>query len=164
MKKRRIILITCAIAFVAILLIGGFILHRSADQTAYEQLVRDGYTGTQEQLIASLVGELSNANDGHDTAYDRACSLGYGASRKMWIKTLTGLKAADESAAVYELVCENGYQGTLSAWLEGLVPHPEQLGKSSNEQATEYEIACQYGFEGSFTQWLIALVGYQENN
>lgn len=158
--KRKIVIILIGLLVVAIgLWIGLSPTKESMEMTPYEALSNSGYSGTEEQLIASLIGELSPAGGATETAFDRAKLLGYKGSHSDWTKVLIGSQAGDAEKSVYVLVCENGYADGLEHWLEGLVPHPERLG----EQVTEYNLACENGFEGSFIQWLISLIGYQED-
>ncbi len=122
-------------------------------------LVKHEYSGTEEQLIASWIGELSAAEGETETAFERAKLLGYNGSYSDWIDVLAETKAADEEKAVYKIACDSGYAGGLEKWLEKLVPSPKQLG----EQVAEYQLACENGFEGSFIRWIMSLVGYQED-
>lgn len=161
MKKKKWFLIA-VIAVIGIgLVLGLGLSSRRGTQvlSPYEKLVNDGYGGTPEQLLASLVGELSVADGKAEKAFDRASLLEYTASYDTWIETLTNSKSGDRTQAVYRIAEKNGYQNGLVAWLESLVPHPEELGN----QVTEYALACENGFEGSFVHWLISLIGYQED-
>ena len=159
MTKKKWFLIA-VIAVIGIGLVLGLSSRKGTQALSpYEELVKDGYGGTPEQLLASLVGELSTANGKAETAFDRACLLGYTASYDTWMETLTNTKSGDRTQAAYRVAERNGYQNGLVAWLESLVPHPGELGN----QVTEYALACENGFEGSFVHWLISLIGYQED-
>lgn len=158
MKKKKWLLIS-VLAVIIVGLVFVFLSGREQTLSPYEKLVNDGYGGTPEQLLASLVGELITSDGEAETAFDRASLLRYAASYETWIETLTNSKSGDQTQAVYRIAEKSGYQNGLVAWLESLVPHPEELGN----QVTEYTLACENGFEGSFIQWLISLIGYQED-
>ena len=146
-KKRRKpigLMVTAAVLLVLVIML---LLGLPRNEGIYRTLCDDGYTGTQEQLIASLVGE--EAAPQGETAYDLAVKNGYRKSQSHWMTTLTG---ADSSKTPYQAACENGYQGTLIQWLNQIVEQPEALGKS-----TEYERACAYGYTGTYIEWLVWL-------
>lgn len=125
-------------------------------RSVYRQLRADGYSGTQEQWLASLVGEEAAAAD--RTAYELACENGYKESYSVWMKTLTGVKTEDTQKTPYTVVCENGFEGTLDQWLTRIAEDPDTLGRSDGAQEqSEYEQACEYGYTGSFVQWLVSV-------
>ncbi len=158
--KRKIVIVIIGLVIIAVgLWIGLLPTKKSPELTIYEALSNSGYSGTEEQLIASLIGELSPTEGETEMAYNRAKLLGYKGSPVEWAETLAGVQPTDERKTMYALVCENGYSAGLENWLKDLVPYPERLG----EEVTEYNLACENGFEGSFIQWLMALIGYQED-
>ena len=123
----------------------------------YHTIVRDGYTGTQEQWLASLVGEEAGAGN-VETAYELALQNGYTGSEAEWIETLTGVSVETVQKTPYEIARENGFEGSLTEWLTGFADRPEELGRSkSAAQKTEYEFACEYGFSGTFIEWLVSV-------
>ena len=128
-------------------------------KSVYRALRDDGYTGTQEQLIASLVGE-EIAPQGA-TAYELAVENGYKKTKVAWIKTLTGAEAADESLSTYQVACANGYEGSLIQWLNHITEDPDALGKSMDGNPTDYEQACENGFTGTFVEWIVSLSSEQ---
>ena len=123
----------------------------------YRQIVRNGYAGTQEQWLASLVGEEAASGDA-ETAYELAVENGYNGSESQWLKTLTGVEVDPATQSPYQLACENGFEGTLSEWLAEIADNPEKLGRSNQKgQKTEYELACEYGYSGTFIEWLVSI-------
>ena len=126
-KKRRAKNITIAAVIVVLLCASLLLISHFPQKGVYRTLCDDGYTGTQEQLIASLVGEETES--GGDTAFTLAVENGYRKSKPDWIKTLTGAKTFDEKQTPYQVACANGYEGSLSQWLTHIAENPEALGK-----------------------------------
>ena len=152
-RRMRNIVAGTAIMAVCVALLMCFLL---SNRSVYQTLCSDGYTGTQEQLLASLIGEEAGGQE--QTAYDLAVENGYSKSYSVWMRTLTKAKSEGNQKTPYQVACENGYQGTLTQWLTQLAENPETLGRSnSGEKQTEYEIACENGYVGSFIEWLVAL-------
>ena len=151
-QKRNVIF---AVVIATVLCVSLLLIFLLPQKSVYRTLCDNGYTGTQEQLIASLVGE-EKAPQG-DTAYKLATENGYKKTKADWIKTLTGAKEADESLSTYQIACKNGYEGDLTQWLNHIADNPETLGKSKDGNSTDYELACEYGFMGTFIEWLVSL-------
>ena len=123
----------------------------------YRTIVRSGYSGTQEQWLASLVGEEADAGN-VETAYELAVQNGYKGSEAVWIETLTGASLETVEKTPYAIACENGFTGSLTEWLTGLADQPEKLGRSKRSaEKTEYEFACEYGYSGTFIEWLVSV-------
>ena len=152
MKKRNIII---ALTAAGVLCVSLLLVFLCPQKSAYRTLCDDGYTGTQEQLMASLVGE-EIAPQG-ETAYALAVANGYQKTKADWMKTFTGAKTVDGSLSTYQVACANGYEGTLTQWLNHIAENPDTLGKSEGEDPTDYELACEYGFTGTFIEWLVSL-------
>lgn len=139
------------------------IFYTTAEGSIYQQLCRDGYRGTQEQWLASLVGEAVDENAA--AAYELALDCGYRGSRQQWVETITGHTDTDLSKSVYRIACEHGYEGSLTQWLSAIAEAPEKLGRSDKSgQQTEYERACEYGYTGTFPEWIVFMVYGQESN
>lgn len=127
----------------------------------YQQIVRNGYAGTQEQWLASLVGEEAASGDA-ETAYELAVENGYNGSESQWIETITSTEVDSVTQSPYQVACENGFDGTLSEWLTVIADNPEKLGRSNQKgQKTEYELACEYGYSGTFIEWLVSIAHEQ---
>lgn len=141
----------------AILLVAlGVMLWFVQNRSIYQTIVHDGYTGTQEQWLASLVGEETDRNA--NTAYELAVKNGYKGSETEWIEVIVGISVESVNASPYELACDNGFEGLLSEWLTEIADNPESLGVSGNNgQKTEYELACEYGYTGTFIEWLVSV-------
>ena len=126
---------------------------------AYETIVSSGYKGSEEQFIASLVGETYDHDANGVSAYEKAAELGYTKDFEEWSETLTGYRESDSSKTVFQIAKEVGYTGGFSEFLEGLVRDSSQLGRShSSNNPTEYEKAVNNGYVGSYIEWLIFLV------
>lgn len=150
--KTRPIILAVSIIVICILLIC-----MAHDHSAYQKIVHNGYIGTQEQWLASLVGEEADTGDA-DTAYQLAVKNGYRGTESEWIETLIGVEVDDLTGSPYMLACENGFEGSLAEWLTEIADKPEKLGKSDNEgPKTEYELACEYGYSGTFIEWLVSV-------
>ena len=95
-------------------------------KSAYELAVDKGYTGTEEEWLASLVGAKGDKGDtgaaGADgkSAYQLAVEKGYTGTESEWLASLAGANGKDGKSA-YELAVENGYEGDLTSWLLSLV-------------------------------------------
>ncbi len=136
--------------------IGAWLLWFSGD-SVFDQIVSDGYEGTQEQWLASLVGEETEEKTGK-SAYQLAYENGYQQPETVWLETLTGNSDAKPGISPYTAARLCGYTGSLAQWLESIAEDPEELGRSNgNGQKTEYELACEYGYTGTFIEWLISV-------
>lgn len=162
-NKRKIILsLALLIATIEIVLLCLTIARNkdaSQQSTTYESLVKNGYTGTTEEWLASLVGETVDTSIENPTAYQVAVDNGYIGTFKEWMEMHLGEPYAGNSQTAFHAACEQGYAGTLNEWLTSLVKDLDALGQSSAGQPkTTYEIACEYGFEGTFIDWIISLI------
>ena len=145
-------------------------------KSAYEIAVENGYNGTIEQWLASLVGEVGAAGEaGADgkSAYEIAVENGYTGTESEWLSSLVGASGANGSDGIngtngadgksaYELAVENGFTGSLSEWLDTLVGAGGINGSNGTDGAngkSAYELACENGFTGTLTQWLASLIG-----
>ena len=98
-------------------------------KSAYELAVENGYQGTVEEWLASLVGETgANGEDGK-SAYELAVENGYEGTLDEWLESLVGAagvpgatgEAGEDGKSAYELAVENGFEGSLEEWLTSLV-------------------------------------------
>lgn len=108
--------------------------------SAYELAVQDGFDGTEEEWLASLIGPAG------ESAYQLAVDQGYEGTLADWLASLKG--PAGDSA--YQVAVEEGFVGTKAQWLASLVG-PQGL--------SAYQVAVVEGFEGSVSEWLASLVG-----
>lgn len=142
-----------AFIFLAVAGIWRIILPPSVFQT----IVHAGYSGTQEQWLASLVGEEVG---GHDvkTSYELACENGYHGTAADWTEAITGTAIPAQQKSLYQVARENGFNGTLVEWLTQIAQDPYSLGRSSEtEEKTSYEMACEYGYSGTFIEWIVSV-------
>ena len=65
---------------------------------------------------------------------------------------IDGMDGSNGKSA-YELAVENGYDGTLTEWLETLA------GKNGVDGKSAYEVAVENGYSGTVEEWLASLVG-----
>ena len=105
-------------------------------KSAYELAVENGYQGTLEEWLASLVGETgANGADGK-SAYELAVENGYEGTLDDWLESLVGAtgatgatgEAGADGKSAYELAVENGFEGSLEEWLTSLVGSPGKDG------------------------------------
>lgn len=108
--------------------------------SAYEIAVQDGYEGTEEEWLASLVGPAG------ESAYQLAVDQGYEGTLPEWLASLHG---ADGDSA-YQIAVEEGFVGTKAQWLASLVG-PQGL--------SAYQVAVVNGYQGTVSEWLASLVG-----
>lgn len=108
--------------------------------SAYELAVQEGYQGTLQEWLKSLVGK-----DGAD-AYEVAKKAGYTGSREEWLKTLIGATGL----SAYELAKAGGYEGSLTEWLASL--------KGADGESA-YKVAVRNGYIGDEQAWLASLRG-----
>lgn len=156
-KKKRLKLPVLAVAGFVLIAVVVILLLNVMNGSVYRTLVKAGYSGSQEQLLASLVGE-EMGGDQVRTAYSLACENGYEEGESVWLETLTGVAVEAAGKSPYEIACANGFRGSFAEWLEEIADNPEKLGRSKkNGKKTGYEMACEYGYEGSFTEWLISV-------
>lgn len=66
--------------------------------------------------------------------------------------------ASKPGKSAYELAVENGFEGSVTEWLESL------KGESANRGYSAYEIAVQHGFVGTEIEWLQSLNGKDGTN
>ena len=142
-------------------------------KSAYELAVAHGYAGTEEQWLASLIGEAGaagvNGVNGK-SAYELAVENGYTGTLEQWLASLVGETGAagqngengTNGKSAYELAQENGFTGSLAEWLVSLVG-PEgatgQNGTNGADGKSAYELAVDAGYQGTLEQWLASLVG-----
>ncbi len=138
--NRKILLISVIVLVFACILVGCDQQDSVAGQpgkdgengkSAYELAVDNGYTGTEEEWLASLVGAKGDkgeqgeqgqpGKDGKDgkngkSAYELAVEKGYRGSVDEWLESLIG----NNGKSAYELAVGKGYIGTEEEWLESL--------------------------------------------
>lgn len=81
--------------------------------SAYQLAVKNGYTGTEEQWLASITGVEGKS------AYQVAKEEGFEGTETEWLASLKGAKG-DQGKSAYQVAQDGGYTGTEAEWLESL--------------------------------------------
>lgn len=81
--------------------------------SAYQLAVKNGYTGTEEQWLASITGVEGKS------AYQVAKAEGFEGTETEWLASLKGDKG-DQGKSAYQVAQDGGYTGTEAEWLESL--------------------------------------------
>lgn len=81
--------------------------------SAYQLAVKNGYTGTEEQWIASIEGVEGKS------AYQVAVANGFDGDVTAWLASLKGAKG-DQGKSAYQVAVDGGYEGSEADWLESL--------------------------------------------
>ena len=134
-------------------------------KSAYELAVDNGYTGTLEEWLLSLVGAagaVGPSGQNGKSAYELAVDNGYTGTETEWLTTLVGAAGQDgqngaDGMSAYQIYCESNIDPDLSEadWLASLYGEDGQNGKS----AYEIYIAVNPGSTLSESEWLESLVG-----
>lgn len=141
-------------------------------KSAYDVAVANGYQGTAAQWLASLKGSkgdvgagitlLGTKPDNGSLPTDGSQKLGdaYLIDTHVWIYNGTswidgGEVRGPTGKSAYELAVDNGFNGSVQAWLTSLKGADGAAGLSA------YEVAKAAGFAGSEAQWLLSLKGTQ---
>jgi hypothetical protein len=106
-------------------------------KSAYELAVDNGFVGTEQEWLDSILG----AN-----AYEVAKLNGYKGTAQEWLASLKGKSS-------YEIAVEQGFQGTEADFLTSLKGDVGDPGESA------YQVAVKEGFVGTEADWLKSLVG-----
>lgn len=122
--------------------------------SAYEIAVQNGFQGTEQEWLESLVGPEGPQGP-------------QGPQGIQGIQGDPGEKGdkGDPGISAYQVAVNNGFVGTESQWLESLIgpqgPQGEQgpQGADGEDGLSAYELAVQDGFTGSLSEWLDSLVG-----
>lgn len=104
-------------------------------EDAYQLAVRNGFTGTEQEWLASLEGPQGDIGPAGKTAYQVAVDEGFNGTKQAWLDSLVG-EDGDEGKSAYQLAVEAGFVGTEQEWLDSLVG-PEGTG-STNEDIAGY--------------------------
>lgn len=100
--------------------------------SAYQIAVKNGYSGTEAQWVASITGVEGKS------AYEVAKETGYTGTKADWILSLKGEKGDTgapgtngvDGKSAYQLAVQEGYDGTLTAWLASLKGPKGDTGNS----------------------------------
>lgn len=102
--------------------------------SAYEIAVNNGFSGTETEWLASLVGASGSVGVDGDSAYEIAVSNGFVGSEQDWLNSLIGQSGANginglngvgqdgaDGDSAFDIAVSNGFSGTESEWLASLV-------------------------------------------
>ncbi|TCM60881.1 putative secreted protein (type I secretion substrate), partial [Acinetobacter calcoaceticus] len=138
-----------------------------AGKSAYEVAVDNGYTGTEQQWLTSLVGR--NGTNGIDgaagkSAYQIAVINGFVGDESAWLLSLVGAKGdqgekGETGLSAYDLAVKEGFVGTITEWLQSQKGQDGSDGKDGVNGKSAYELAVDKGYTGSEDEWLLTLVG-----
>lgn len=81
--------------------------------SAYQLAVKNGYTGTEKEWIASITGVEGKS------AYQVAVANGYSGTEEEWLASLKGA-TGDPGKSAYQVAVDGGYTGTEEEWLNSL--------------------------------------------
>ena len=153
-------------------------------KTAYQVAVDEGYTGTEEEWLESLIGPQGQKGDtgetgprgetgpGGKSAYDIAVEEGYTGTEAEWLASLVGPQgiqgpAGEDGKSAYEVAVDEGYTGTEAEWLASLVGPQGQQGIQGPQGKSAYEQAVEGGYTGTeaeFMEMLANTVSYTAQN
>lgn len=139
-------------------------------KSAYELAIDEGFVGTLEEWLQSLVGpEGASGKDGQQgedgvdglSAYALAVEEGFVGTVEEWLESLkgqdgeAGVSGTDgqdgaDGKSAFQIAVENGYEEGEAEWLKSLEGPP---GLSA------YEVALEQGFDGDVDRWLASLNG-----
>ena len=91
-------------------------------KSAYEIAKEGGYTGTEEEWLASLKGADGTNGTNGKSAYEIARDGGYTGTEEEWLVSLKGADGTNgtNGKSAYEIAKAGGYTGTEEEWLESL--------------------------------------------
>ena len=120
-------------------------------KSAYEIAVEYGFSGTEEEWLASLKGERG----------EQGAQGERGEKGDPGEPGETGLPGIDgkDGASAYDLAVAGGYEGSASEWLASLKGEDGQDGSNGIDGKSAYEIAAANGYEGTEEEWLESLRG-----
>lgn len=136
----------------------------SDGDSAYEIAVDNGFVGTVEEWLDSLVGppgvdgiDGTNGTNGSNgspgiSAYQVALNNGFVGTESQWLASLVGVPGEDGTdgtngtngvdgedgepgLSAYEIAVNNGFVGTEVEWLESLIGAPGQDGEDGSDGA-----------------------------
>ena len=124
--------------------------------SAYEIAKAGGYTGTEEQWIASLKGDPGAKGDSGVagarglSAYEIAKASGYTGTEEQWLESLKGTPGAKGDSGVaglsaYDIAKAGGYTGIEEDWIASLKGDPGDPGTNCeivNDEGNVVELKC----------------------
>lgn len=144
-----------------------------AGKSAYELAVEQGFQGSLDDWLNSLIGEPGVDGDPGESAYEIAVDNGFVGSEIEWLESLKGAQGepgkdgapgaqgepgkdgqnGSDGKSAYQVAVDNGFTGTEAEWLESL------KGTKGDKGESAYELAVTNGFSGDQAAWLASLKG-----
>lgn len=103
--------------------------------SAYEVAVQNGFVGTEEEWLESLVGPQGYS------AYEVAVQNGFVGTEDEWLESLIGPQG-EKGKSAYEVAVDNGYEGTEEEWVNSFLTPDGYVQKQDiidNLESTEVE-------------------------
>lgn len=154
--------------------------------SAYQIAVENGYSGTEQEWLASLKGADGQAGTNGingKSAYELAVEAGYEGTEQDWIESLKGEKGetgergatGDKgekgetgTAGANGIPCTHSWNGTTltvtSASGTSSVDLKGGTGDTGAQGKSAYQVAVDNGFVGTEAEWLISLRGANGQN
>lgn len=117
----------------------------SPGKTSYQHAVDNGFTGTEQQWLASLKGPKGDKGD----------TGTQGPKGDVGSQGIPGQQGSNGLSA-YEIAVSQGFPGSEPAWLASL-QGPQ--GTAGDNGQSAYETAVDEGFVGTEAEWLASLKG-----
>ena len=118
--------------------------------SAYEIAVANGFVGTEQQWLDSLVGQQGiqgiqgNTGANGDSAYQVAVANGFVGTQQQWLDSLvgatgaTGADGADGDSA-YDVAVANGFVGTEQQWLDSFTDRANHTGTQTASTISDFD-------------------------
>ena len=119
-------------------------------KSAYDIAVDNGFTGTEEEWLASLHGK-----DGTNglSAWELAIQQGItNLNLYEWLQSLQG----KDGYSAYQIALSHGFVGSEDEWLTSL---RGEDGQDGAEGKSAYDVAVIEGFTGTQSEWVASLKG-----
>lgn len=104
--------------------------------SAYQLAVKNGYTKSEAEWLASVTGVKGDTGDTGKSAYQSAVDSGYEGSEADWVASLKGAKgdtgaAGSNGKSAYQSAVDGGYEGSENDWVNSLkAPDPVVVEKT----------------------------------
>lgn len=132
-------------------------------KSPYEVVVENGYTGTVNDWIISIISEHYDKSESKKSSYDKAVENGYSGSKSEWIETITGEKNSNNynDKSLFEIVCDDGFDGSIDQWITEMVGNQ---GISGATGIKAYDDAVKNGYAGSLQKWIVSVVDKKDTS
>lgn len=104
--------------------------------SAYQLAVKNGYTKSEAEWLASITGVKGDKGDTGKSAYQSALDAGFVGSEAEWVASLKGAKgdtgaAGSNGKSAYQSAVDGGYEGSENDWVNSLkAPDPVVVEKT----------------------------------